>query len=253
MKLWATALGAAVVLALAACAGEGRGDDSGRIALTVSAASSLAGALARAEREFEAEHPDVDVTVNAGASSTLAEQIVRGAPVDVFAAADRRTMGRVTGAGAARGRPRVFARNMLQIAVPPEDRGKVRDLRDLARPELVIALCAEQAPCGSAATRVLAAAGVTAQPDTFEQDAQATITKVRLGEVDAALVYRTDVLAAGKEAAGIDFPEAAEAVNDYLIVVLRSTRSVAVAQAFVDHLRGPRGQAALADAGFVTP
>jgi molybdate transport system substrate-binding protein len=161
-------------------------------------------------------------------------------------------MSRVTAAGLARGTPQVFARNVLQIAVPRGNPGNVRGLADLARPDLVIALCAEQVPCGRAAARVLAAAGVEAKPDTFEQDATATITKVRLREVDAALVYRTDVRAARKDVTGIDFSEAVRAMNDYLIVAVKGGRADG-ARTFIDYVLSPAGQAALGGAGFRTP
>jgi molybdate transport system substrate-binding protein len=248
------AAGVVAVLALAACGADGRAQQSPAASreVTVSAAASLTAVFSEMAPAFEAGHGGTDVTFNTGASSTLAEQIVRGAPVDVFAAADAETMSRVTAAGLARGTPQVFARNVLQIAVPRGNPGNVRGLADLARPDLVIALCAEQVPCGRAAARVLAAAGVEAKPDTFEQDATATITKVRLREVDAALVYRTDVRAARKDVTGIDFSEAVRAMNDYLIVAVKGGRADG-ARTFIDYVLSPAGQAALGGAGFRTP
>ena len=250
--------GAVVVLALGGCAKDGRADGAAATAeVTVSAASSVTAVFRELEPAFEAANPGVTLTFNTGASSSLAEQIVRGAPVDVFASADFVTMDRVVRAGAAQGKPRRFARNVLQLAVPKDNQGEVRGLADLARPELVVALCAPQVPCGRAAERVLAAARVKAKPDSFEQDVTATITKVRLGEVDAALAYRTDVLAAGDEVTGIDFPEASAGVNDYLIVRVKGSDPAAGrapgADAFIDYVLGRAGQAALSAAGFRTP
>ena len=77
-------------------------------------------------------------------------------------------------------------------------------------------------PCGAAAQKVFAAAGVTAKPDTQEEDVKAALTKVQLGEVDAALVYATDVQAAGAKVEGIPFPEAEQAVNEYPICALKA-------------------------------
>ena len=81
---------------------------------------------------------------------------------------------------------------------------------------------------------------------------RAALTKVRLGEVDAALVYRTDVLVAGDEVEGIDVPEAESAVNDYLVVTLDEARNPAAAAAFVAYVLGEPGQGLLRDAGFDT-
>ena len=116
-----------------------------------------------------------------------------------------------------------------------------------------IALCAPQVPCGAAAAQALAAAGVTARPDTLEQDVKAALSKVRLGEVDAALVYRTDVLSAGDDVRGIGVPEAAAVVNDYPIAALVGSRNGDGAAAFVDRVLSAEGQRVLADAGFVRP
>jgi molybdate transport system substrate-binding protein len=223
---------------------------SGR--LTVFAAASLTGSFERLRDDFAAAHPGVQVQLNLGASSALARQIVSGAPADVFAAANPPTMATVVDAREATA-PQVFARNRLQLVVPADGPGRVDALADLARPELVVALCAVAVPCGEASARLLSSAGVTAAPDTLEQDVKAVLTKVALGEVDAGLVYRTDVLAGGGAVRGIDVPQADQVVNDYLVAVTSSTGNPSAARAFVAHLLSPRGQAVLREAGFELP
>ncbi|HYN95022.1 MAG TPA: molybdate ABC transporter substrate-binding protein [Pilimelia sp.] len=224
---------------------------AGRV--TVSAASSLTETFTALGAEFERANPGVDVVFNFGASSTLAQQIVAGAPPDVFAAASPATMKVVVDAGAAVGEPRVFARNRLVIVVPRDNPAKVTGIADLARPGVKVALCAAQVPCGAAAAKALAAAGVRVTPVTLEQDVKATLTKVRLGEVDAGLVYRTDARAAAAEVTGIDFAEAAEAVNDYPVVAVREGANAAAGAAFIALVTSPRGRAVLTAAGFEVP
>ena len=218
----------------------------------VFAAASLTEAFEQIAEDVEQEHPATTVVLNLGASSALAQQVVSCAPADVFAAASPATMETVTDAGDASG-PRTFARNALEIAVPPGNPGGVSGLASLADPDLTIALCAPAVPCGAAAERVFAAVGLRGAPDTLEQDVKAALAKVRLGEVDAALVYRTDVLAAGDEVEGIAFPEAERAVNDYPIAALTAAPEAEAAAAFVDHVLSERGQRVLADAGFHAP
>jgi molybdate transport system substrate-binding protein len=256
----ATVLLAAAVLLLAAACGSGSsatraGGDPQKVAgaITVFAAASLTGTFTALGTEFEKAHPGTKVGFNFGASSTLARQLTEGAPGDVFAAASGTTMDTVTKAGAAAGAPAVFARNRLEIAVPPANPGHVRGLADFARPSLRIAVCAPQVPCGVAAATAFAAAGITPRPDTLEQDVKATLAKVVSGEVDAALVYRTDVRAAGAAVRGLDFPEAADAVNDYPIVVLRDSPNAATAAAFRDFVLSPAGRSVLVAAGFDSP
>ncbi len=221
--------------------------------VTVFAAASLTDSFSRLGEEFMAANPDVTVVFSFAGSSALATQIAQGAPADVFAAASPATMQTVVDSPGTDGAPAVFVTNTLQIAVPPGNPGRVTGLVDLADEARTIALCAVEVPCGAASQTVFQAAGLTPAPDTLEQDVRAALSKVRLGEVDAALVYRTDVVAAGDAVVGIDVPEAAQAVNDYPIAVIRTAPHAAAARAFVDHVLSEQGQQVLTDAGFVSP
>jgi molybdate transport system substrate-binding protein len=116
-----------------------------------------------------------------------------------------------------------------------------------------VALCAAQVPCGAAAGKALSAAGVRLTPVTLEQDVKAALAKVKLGEVDAALVYRTDAKAAAADVDGVEFPESAGATNDYPIIVLKKAKNPAGAQAFVAYVLSDKGKAVLTTAGFQAP
>lgn len=250
----------ALVMVVAGCGGGSTGNapapqspssgPAGKI--TVFAAASLTDTFTALGRDFEATHPGAEVTFSFGASSTLADQIVQGAPADVFAAANETTMEKVAAAGEASD-ARPFATNTLQIAVPAGNPGKITGLADFGNADLRLAVCAPQVPCGAAADQVFAAAKVNAKPDTLERDVKAALQKVELDEVDAALVYRTDVIAAGSKVQGISFPEADSAVNRYPISPLRASQNAAAARAFVDLVRSPEGQRVLTAAGFGPP
>ena len=218
----------------------------------VLAAASLTGAFTELGRRFEAAHPGSRVVFSFGSSATLATQVTQGAPADVFAAASPATMRTVTDAGAAMN-PTTFVTNTLEIAVPPGNPGRISGLADFADARRRFAVCAEQVPCGAAAATVFRAAGVQARPDTYEQDVKAALQKVVADEVDAALVYRTDVLAAGPTVEGIEFPEAAEAVNAYPVAVLEQSRNPAGAAAFVAYVLSEEAQQVLGEAGFGRP
>ncbi|MCF0092620.1 molybdate ABC transporter substrate-binding protein [Micromonospora sp. MH99] len=251
-------LTAIAVLALTGCGGgdDPAGDDAdGRVTgtVTVFAAASLTESFTRIVSDFEAANPGVTVTLNLAGSSALANQINQGAPADVFASAAQKNMATVTEAGNAEGTPSVFARNQLVIAVPGGNPRGVTGLADLARPGVKVALCADQVPCGAAARTALTAAGVALTPVTLEQDVKGALAKVKLGEVDAALVYRTDARAASADVTGVEFPESARAVNDYPIVALKDAPNPAGARAFVAYVRSTPAQAVLAGAGFQAP
>ncbi|NMO53171.1 molybdate ABC transporter substrate-binding protein [Actinoplanes sp. TBRC 11911] len=254
----------AAVLTVAAC-GDGDTNDApaGSTAaasstavtgkLTVLAAASLTETFNQIGKDFETANPGVDVTFSYGGSSGLAQQINSGAPADVFAAASPATMKTVTDAGNANGEPVTFVKNQLVIAVPKANPKNIKGLSDLAIPAIKVALCAEQVPCGAAAKTALASANVKITPVTQEQDVKAALSKVQLGEVDAALVYRTDANAAKNNVDAIEFPESASAINNYPIVTLKDAPNPAAATAFVTYVQSEPAMKVLTDAGFQKP
>lgn len=253
------ALAAAAAITLAGCAAtpgsEPEASDSGELSgtLSVYAAASLATAFDRIAEEFEAENSGVDILpLVYDGSSTLARQIVEGAPADVFAAADETNMTTVQDAGLVAGFAELFASNTLVIVVPAGNLGGVTSLGDLADPDLSIVLCAPEVPCGAASTALLAGAGVEVQPVSVEQNVTAVLTKVATGEADAGLVYRTDVV--DRDDVESIVPDgAAEVVNRYPIAALADAANPEAAAAFVGFVLGARGQKILADSGFGTP
>ena len=221
--------------------------------LTVFAAASLTDVFTHLGDRLEKQNPHLDVRFNVAGSSALATQITQGAPADVFASANEAQMKVVTDAALQAEDPTIFTENVLEIAVPKGNPGHVTGLADFANPDLSLAICAPDVPCGAAAQKVFQLAGVRAVPDTEEEDVKAALTKVQLGEVDAALVYATDVQAAGSDVEGIPFPEAERAVNEYPICVLKAAPNPDAATAFVDLVNSDEGQKALTDAGFRNP
>jgi molybdate transport system substrate-binding protein len=248
------------LLALAGCGSNDNGDAAAPSTnagvtgeVTVFAAASLTGAFEQIGQDFEAANPGTTVTFNFAGSALLATQINEGAPADVFASAAPTNMKVVTDAGNGAGSPQVFVKNQLVIAVPKGNPKNVMGLADLTEPDVKVALCAEQVPCGAAAKKALDAAGVTLTPVTQEQDVKAALSKVTLGEVDAALVYRTDAKAAADDVDGVEFSESSGAINEYPIVVLKDAKNPTGAQAFVDYVRSAQGEAVLTEAGFQAP
>jgi len=221
--------------------------------LTVLAAASLTEVFQKLATTFESENPGVHVTFSFGASSTLAQQIVAKAPADVFAAASPATMKTVTDAGDAASSPQLFVRNVLEIAAPPDNPGNVTGLSDFTKSSLKIAVCAVAVPCGAAADKVFKAAGITPQIASYEQDVKGVLTKVESGEVDAGLVYQTDVKSAGDKVKGIDFPEASNAINDYPVAALTEAKNPTAANAWIAFLQSSEARQVFSDFGFQLP
>lgn len=221
--------------------------------LTILAAASLTEVFTKLGESFKAANPGVNISFSFNASSTLAQQIVAKAPADVFAAASPATMQVVTDAGGAAGTPVTFVRNELVIATPKDNPGGITGLADFGKSALRIVVCAEAVPCGAAAAKVFAAAGLVASIDSYERDVKGVLTKVTTGEADAGLVYRTDVKAAGDRVVGISFPESASAINDYPIAALTEARNASAAAAWVAYMASDEARAAFLEAGFQVP
>ena len=234
------------VLGLAGCGGSGAATGG---TITVFAAASLTESFTTIGERFESAHPGTTVTFSFGGSSALATQINEGAPADVLASASPAVMRTVTDAVS----PTTFVRNQLVIAVAEGNPKGVTGLAGLTAPDLKVAFCAEAVPCGAAARKAVGAAGVKITPVTLEQDVKAALAKVRLGEVDAALVYRTDARAASSDVDAVEFPESARAINDYPIAVLDEAPNPGGARAFVDYVLSAEGTGVLVEAGFQAP
>lgn len=261
MKLMKPALVLVAALALAGCAAtpapestptptETTPADTLSGTINVFAAASLTDSFQAIADAFNEEYPDVTVTFNFGGSSSLATQIVEAAPADVFAAASPATMKTVTDAALTDGDPVDFATNVLEVAVAKGNPGGITGLPDFANPDKTIALCAVEVPCGAAAAKLFETAGIVPSVDTYEQDVKAVLTKVELGEVDAGVVYVTDVQAAGDAIEGIEVDSAPVA---YPIATLTASANKEAAQAFVDFVLSSKGQSILGAAGFGTP
>lgn len=247
---------AAAVLALAGCASPAGSTSSPSETteqssltgdLTVYAAASLSGAFDAIGEAFVAENPEVRFSPVYDGSSTLVTQILEGAPADVFASADEANMDKAADVAAD---PTLFASNTLVIAVPSGNPGGVETLADLA--DVTTVLCAPEVPCGAASAKLLAAADVTVNASSLEQNVTAVLTKVAASEADAGLVYATDVI--GRSDVEAVVPDGAdEVVNHYPIAALSDAPNAEAAEAFVAFVLSDAGQKILADFGFGAP
>jgi len=146
--------------------------------------------------------------------------------------------------------PVAFARNLLALAVPRDNPGDVASLDDLARPELVIALCASETPCGRAADLLLLGQGVEPSVDTREQDVRSVLTKIKLGEVDAGLIYATDARVASDRVATVPIAGAEAVATTAFVAVVSATSQAKAAAAFVALITSTEGVRVLSAAGF---
>lgn len=268
MRLVPRWLAVGVLLALvAACGGDGQGGESSsgdRLTGTVSvfAAASLTSAFGEISAALEADHPGLKVEFNFAGSQALVTQLGQGARADVFASADRAQMTAAQDAGIVAGEPVVFTHNRLTIVVPAGNPGGIAAPVDLARPGLKLVLANETVPVGRYTRQALDQmsadpafgadfrARVEANVVSLEDNVKQVVTKVQLGEVDAGVVYRSDVTAAVRDDVEIvEIPDALNVVADYPIALV-ADGDERLGQAFIDAVLSPAGQAILAAHGF---
>lgn len=233
-----------VLLLLTACSSH----PSKKQSLTVFAASSLTGTFTKLGKAYEKAHPGTTITFSFAGSTALAQQIIESAPADLFASASTKAMKQVTDAGDATD-PKTFAKNVAEIAAQPGS--TIMSIADLATAK--VALCDPSVPCGALAKEVLGNAHVTVKPVTLGLDVKSTLAYVTNGSVQAAIVYVTDVLAAGDAVKGIEIPAAVNASTSYSLATVKASKHTALAKAFEDFVLSADGQSVLAAAGFQKP
>lgn len=221
-------------------------------AVTVFAASSLTEAFTAIGEKFERKYPGTDVTFSFNSSSTLATQIRQGAPADVFASADVENMHalvkseHVVTDGAVE-----FARNRLAIAVEPGNPKTIESLADTVKDGVTLVLCAPEVPCGKFARQAYEEAGLALPEVPTGANVKDTLTKVVLGEADAAVVYVTDVKAANGDVTGVKIPDAQNVVATYPIAPLADVSNPVAAKAFTQYVGSKAGQKILRRFGFL--
>lgn len=228
------------VLSLTGCGGQST-------TVKVLAASSLAGSFQTMATGFEAAHPGTTVEIVLGSSAILAQQVLEGAPGEVLATADQRTM---TTALSSVGTPSTFASNRLVLAVPSDNPAGIGSISDLQRSSVTYVVCVPQAPCGALSQQALTDAGIQHAPASLETDVQAVVTKLESGNVDAGLVYSTDVAASGGKLTAIQLPSPIQ--TEYYIATIDTSSEQTLAKEFIDYVESAAGQKVLADAGFTT-
>jgi molybdate transport system substrate-binding protein len=239
-----------------------RAKDNGT--LTVFAAASLTQAFTTIGTAFGKAN-NVTVKFNFAGSDALVTQLDQGAPADVFASANQTQMTLANTKGLIAGTPVVFVRNLLTLIVPKNNPAHIYSLPDLGQPGVNIVLAAPTVPVGKYARAALSVmandtafgpdflARVTANTKSLETDVKAVTAKVSLGEADAGIVYVTDVTpSVASKVQNIPIPAPFNQLAVYPIAVTKSSSNAALAQKFIDYVRGSDGLSVLKSSGFIT-
>ncbi|OMH34130.1 molybdate ABC transporter substrate-binding protein [Tersicoccus sp. Bi-70] len=252
------ALSVAAALLLTACAstpgasgstGSGSGQSTGQQTVTVFAAASLTDVGPKLAEAYRASHPGVEVRFNLAGSQALVSQLIAGADADVLIMADQESLEPLSGKDILAGDPTVVAVNHLVLAVDPS--AGITGLADLAKEGVRTAICAADVPCGRVSRDVLTKEKVTPSATTEEENVRGALTKLTSGQVQAALVYRTDATTAGDKVRIIELPDAGG--NPYPVALTKDGATHPAAADFGTWLTGAEARAVLQRAGFDAP
>lgn len=224
----------------------------------VSAAASLTNAFRQIGEGFEAANPGVRIVTNFASSGALLRQIEMGAPVDVFASADQKTMDQAEEMKLIQaGTRKDFVSNKLVLIVPPESKTTLESPRDLTRNEFTrISLGnPDTVPAGRYAREVLSSAGTweTLQPRfVYGESVRQVLDYVSRGEVEAGFVFSTDA-AIARDKVRVAASMAGHTPIKYPIAVVAGTRDAELSRRFIEYVLGNEGREILAKYGFGMP
>ncbi|TXI10025.1 MAG: molybdate ABC transporter substrate-binding protein [Polynucleobacter sp.] len=222
--------------------------------LTVSAASSLTNAFKELAQDFEKQN-GVKVLLNFAASGQLAQQIITGAPVDVFASADQETMDRLSEKQLIHSKDRInFASNELVVVVPVAAKSGLTKLEQLNSPTYQRAAIGLPAsvPVGKYAQMVLQKQGLWLAIEAKmigAQNVRQVLDYVARGEVDAGFVYATDAaIMRDKVKVAMHVPTDKKIL--YPMAPIVTSAQYSVAQKFTAFVQSEKGRAILKKYGF---
>lgn len=227
--------------------------------LAVLAAASLKESFDQIDAQFASDNPGWKVNTSFGGSQDLALEIENDGPADVFASADMKQMKEAEKSGRiAEADVKEFAQNSLVVVASLKS--SVLNLEDLARPKLKLVLAAKEVPVGLYTVQMLDkvknfpgfAKAVLNNVASYEQDVRAVLTKVKLGEADAGVVYATDALTAGDAVRTITISAEENVPAHYYVAPIRGSQYDA-GQRFVKIVLSSTGRQVLSQHGFLTP
>jgi molybdate transport system substrate-binding protein len=235
------------------------------VEINIFAAASLTDAFGEIGKLFEIRHPGTTVLFNFGGTQQLAQQIIEGAPADVFASANLNQMDVVIDAGEiVTGTQKEFAQNRLVVIFPKDNPAGLVELRNLGKPEIKLVFAAKEVPVGQYTLDFLDKAStdhvlganfkdqVLKNVVSFEDNVKAVLAKVALGEADGGIVYSSDVYGdAGGKVGWLEIPVELNVIASYPIAPITASKSSDLATAFIDLVLSPEGQKILARYNFI--
>ncbi len=221
----------------------------------VFAAVSLTEALEEIAQAYQKETAD-EVVFHFGASSMLARQIEQGAPADLFLSADEARMDALAKRDliVTATRASVFS-NTLVVVVPKDGGMTIASPSQLASIRSIALAEPSSVPAGVYARMWLQKIGLweRIQPKVIPTDnVRAALAAVESGNVDAAIVYKTDARIAKRTRVAYEVPRAQGPAISYPFAMLRDAENRKAAMRLLAYLKSKAALSIFAKHGFIT-
>ena len=238
---------------------------SARQSLTVFAATSLTDVFEGLRDAFVDANPEVEILLNFSSSSTLAAQIIQGAPADIFASANDIQMDLVIASGLiAEEAVEIFAHNQLVLIAPAANPADIESMQDLSKESVLLVLAAQGTPIRAYTDAMIASHSTAYGEDFFESvmqnlvseesNVRQVVTRIALGEADAGIVYQSDAIGdVAAQLRAIEIDPAHNQLASYPIASLSASADLSLTTIFIDYILSTEAQPIFAEFGFCSP
>lgn len=222
--------------------------------ITLSAAASTKNAIEKVVAEYQLLSDD-KINVNTGASNALANQILNGAPVDLFLSASPKWAGEVESAGLSTRSVKLLT-NRLAIIVPRGNPAAVESPKDLLKPAVKkIALAGNSVPAGQYAEQALTKLDLLTPLSSENkivrgQDVRTALSYVEQGEAEAGIVYTTDAAISEHVKLVHEFEPQLHDEIVYVLVILKQSEVNTSLDKLVAFIESPQAEKVFLRFGF---
>lgn len=233
--------------------------------LYVHADASLADALSDVRAEFSSKHPELRIEFNFVSSDEMLALLDSGPGTNMVAITDPEVFKQLSEQNRISGLPRVLTRRHLAIVTARGNPKAIRDLKDLDRPGLRVALARPDTRLGQRSRAWIQKLGSAPllRPGFAKHFIESVIVEPSSGlgilnlieqqRVDVGIVYATDVPPERDSIHLLDVPSSYNSVENFYLTTFKSGHSDREIQPFINFLYTLYTQNILTTHGFAPP
>lgn len=240
---------------LAGCGSQGSNNKVNEpVELTISAAASLQDSLEELQKAYENEHDNIKITFNFGGSGALQQQILEGAPVDLFFSAAQDKFDELVQKDLIDKKQGTdLLANELVLVVPKNNEKHIQSFEDLMKAGKIAVGTPETVPAGKYGIETLKNMNLWENVESkvvYTKDVRQVLTYTETENVDAGLVYKTDALVSEKVDVVSTAKEDTHTPIIYPVGVIKESKHAKEAEDFYHYLQSDQAMKVFKKYGF---